>query len=91
MNGLVVQAWIRPEYRTRPDREYELVETDLPDFADFLEAMSDDDVIPCSILIAGRGVEPGERIIHNRISTVLRGSAVMRAQIPTWHFVEAAG
>ncbi|NDR55693.1 hypothetical protein [Aliiruegeria sabulilitoris] len=91
MNGVTVQAWIRPEYRTRPDREYELVETEFSDFAAFLQAMAEDTVIPCNILIAGRGVEAGERIIHNRISTVLRGSAVMRAQIPTWHFVEAAG
>lgn len=88
MNRFVVQAWVRPEYRTRPDREFELVETDLSDFPAFLEAMAEDRVIPCSILIAGRGAEQGERIIHHRIASVLRGSAVMRAQIPTWRFVD---
>lgn len=86
---VIVQVWFKPEARQSERFQFEFVEVDGGAFEQFEEAVAADELISAWILHSHGGSAPGERVIHRRTRMTFRGSAVARAQEPTWRFVEA--
>ncbi|WP_226557837.1 hypothetical protein [Salipiger thiooxidans] len=89
MSGCVVQLWLEDEdERRRKGLPFDLVETDFEDFASFLEAVDEDQLICASRLDTHYGENRSERVIHRRVPIAFRGRAVRRAELPTWRITE---
>lgn len=88
MGGCVVQVWFRAECDiAHPNARFELVETEMPDFASFCELVDADRLIGAATLLTHKG-ERNERIVHGRRPVAFRGSAVLRCQLPTWSIID---
>lgn len=89
MGGCVVQIWFKPEADPRcGSGAFELIETELPDFATFCELADADRLIGGARLITRATGQEGERCIIARRPIAFRGSAIARCQLPTWALVE---
>lgn len=88
MSGCVVQVWfeVANEADPRPPR-FQIIETEMPDFATFCELVDGDRLIGGAILETERG-GGRHKTISNRIPCAFRGASVMRCQLPTWTFSE---
>ncbi|KGJ23276.1 hypothetical protein IX56_03190 [Paracoccus sanguinis] len=89
MGGCVVQIWFKPEADIRGGQgAFELIETEMPDFATFCELADADRLIGGARLITRSNAPARERIIIARRPIAFRGSAIARCQLPTWALVE---
>ena len=89
MTGCVVQVWFEADDAAREHSpRWELIETELPDFATFLEFCDADRLIGGAVLKTRRGDDPAERVVMKRVPIGFRGSTVKRAILPTWRIVE---
>lgn len=86
--GTVVQVWLEEDTPERRAPFY-LIETEFHDFATFLEFVDADRLICGSRLDSKWTDEPGVRSVQRRVPIAFRGSAMRRAALPIWRFVEA--
>lgn len=89
MSGCIVQVWFEAnsEYQER-NAYFQIIETELDDFATFCEMVDADLLIGGAILWTTRDRD-GTRQITRRQPCAFRGSAVLRCQLPIWRFAEA--
>jgi hypothetical protein len=89
MTGCIVQVWFEADNdrRQRPP-PFQIIETELPDFATFCEMVDGDRLISGAIIYTHKELVDGYKVIRNRTPTAFRGSTVMRALLPTWKFAE---
>lgn len=83
--GCIVQVWFEPESENRRSH-FNLIETELPDFATFCELVEADQIIGGASLWTT--LTKGVRLIKSRQPIAFRGSAVLRCQLPHWRFIE---
>jgi len=88
MAGCIVQVWFEPEtenMRGRP--RFQMIETELPDFATFCLLVDADRLIGGAVLWTRRD-ESGVQVITERQPIAFRGSAVLRCLLPRWRFAD---
>lgn len=87
MTKCIVQVWFEKD-PDEPDRKakFQMIETELPDFATFCELVEADRLIGGAILWTRRSTDC--QIVQRRVPTAFRGSTVVRCQLPTWTFRE---
>lgn len=90
MSGCIVQVWfeIDSEHSSRRT-PFRIIETELPDFQTFCQMVESDRLIGGAILWTKRAPD-GVQEITRRVPCAFRGQAVMRCELPTWHFREAS-
>lgn len=87
MPGTVVQAYFREK---KPGwGEFSLIETDFPDFEQFLIAVDENRLI-CGTSLWTRTQPSGDRLVVSRAVVAFRGEEVLRARLPTWQLIEEA-
>ena len=85
--GCIVKIWFDRERDPGPGHAgFRMVETEFPDFAAFCQFVEADRLIGGALLFTRkRGTDS---VIVGRLPCAFRGSAVMRCELPRWHFVE---
>ena len=91
MSGCIVKVYFKPEadYRQGPN-PFVLIETECVDFASFCDLVDANRLIGGANLWTRRGEVRGEMVITDRVPIAFRGEAVLRCELPTWTYVEAA-
>lgn len=85
---MIVQLFWHPHARVNVNSPFEIVEVDLVDFGQVSRALEAKEVIRGEILITVGSATQGVRTVTRRIPIAFRGTAVERAQLPTWTFVD---
>ena len=87
MPGTVVQVYFRE--KKAGWGEFTLLETDFPDFEQFLIAVDENRLI-CGTNLWTRPQPSGARLVTSRKVVAFRGEEVLRASLPTWRLIEEA-
>lgn len=88
MAGCIVQVWFEADSKERERAPlFNMIETELPDFASFCELVDADALIGGAILWTRRTEDHAQRIIE-RQPVAFRGRAVVRCALPRWTFRE---
>ena len=88
MAGCIVKVYWEPHCRISERAPWNMVETDFPDFEQFLIAVDENRLICGSQLWFRPGEERGEHVIKSRVPTAFRGRAIDRVELPHGRFVE---
>lgn len=90
MSGCIVKVWFDPQCDfVNRKALFQVIETDLPDFATFCELVDGNRLIGGAILMTRRTDDPGTFAIHARHPIAFRGEAVLRCELPGFRYVEA--
>ncbi|MCA0204307.1 MAG: hypothetical protein LCH92_08195 [Proteobacteria bacterium] len=90
MAGTIVKVWFERESEDGHARapRFQIIETEMPDFATFCELVEADRFIGGAILFTSR--QGDTQVIMGRRPCGFRGSAVLRCELPgNWRYVDA--
>jgi hypothetical protein len=87
--GCIVKVWLRTEDGLPNRPAFLVIQTDLPDFAAFCQA-ADEGRFISGVLLWTKKIGFGQMLITSRQPTAIRGSDIVRTEIPLFTYTDEA-